>query len=160
MSKKDQNIFEINPSKASSKIALSSTMIGVLFFILTLILTLGPYKFNSFVVFQIVLAIPFLFVSILAYSKIAYWDNNKWWDMLGWFSVNIGNGFLLNVIGLMVSSIDVLLALIYFGILIFLMTTYSIINIYYSGAFSSKLFKFFFFLAILVFGGILPLFLK
>ena len=158
MSKKEEDIFATNPGKASNKVALSSTMIGALFFILTLILTVGPYKFNRFVIFQIILAIPFLFVSILTYSKIAYWHNNKWWDLMGWFSVNIGNGFLLNVVGLMVASIDRSLALIYFATLAVLMLLYSLINIHYSRNYSGKIFKYLFFLAILLLGGVLPLF--
>lgn len=160
MSKHEPDIFSTNPAKASAKVALSSTMIGALFFILTLILTLGPDKFNKFVIVQIALAVPFLFVSILTYSKIAYWKDNNLWDMLGWFAVNIGNGFLLNVVGLMVASIDKSLALFYFATLTVLMLIYSLINVHYTRHFTSKLFKFLFFLAILLLGGILPLFLR
>lgn len=158
--KREPDIFKTNTAKASSKVALSSTMIGVLFFILTLILTLGPEKFNKFVIFQIVLSIPFLFVSILTYSKIAYWHDSDFWDMFGWLSVNIGNGLLLNVVGLMVASMDRTLAFIYFLILTILMFTYSCLNVYYSGRLLEKMFKFLFFLSILLAGGILPLFLK
>ncbi len=159
MTKREEDIFSTNKDKAGAKVALSSTMIGALFFILTLILTVGPDKFNRFVIFQIILAVPFLFVSILTYSKIAYWRDNRLWDMMGWFSVNIGNGFLLNVIGLMVASVDRSLALVYFTTLATLMLVYSIINIYYSRRHSEKIFKFLFFLAIMLFGGVLPLFL-
>lgn len=157
--KKEVNIFDVNPGKASAKIAFSSTMIGVLFFILTIILTLEPYKFNKFVVFQIILAVPFLFLSILTYSKIAYMHDNRLWDLMGWYVINIGNTLVLNVIGLMVSTSDHLLSFIYFGLLITLMLIYSLINIHNTGRASQRLFKFVFFVALIVLGGVLPIFL-
>jgi len=157
MSKIESRTFKSSPAKASAKVALSSTMVGALFFILTLILTIGPKQFDSFILFQIVLAIPFLFVSILTYSKTAYWKDTFLWDTIGWFSVNIGNGFVLNAVGLMMATSDRVLAFLYFGTLSFLMLLYSIINIYYSNQIVVKLFKYLFFLSILLIGGILPL---
>jgi hypothetical protein len=55
-------------------------MMGSLFFILTLVWTLGVQKFNGFIIGQLVMAIPLLFVSSLAYAKVSYREKNKPFD--------------------------------------------------------------------------------
>jgi hypothetical protein len=130
-----------------------------LFFVLTFILTSGYKQFNFLVVSQLVLAIPLLFVSILAYSKIAYWKEATIWDAYGWIISNLGNNILLNAIGLMIAGVSMRLAAAYFSLLLFLMIIYSAVNIKYSPALiRQKLFKLLFFFLIIFLGGILPLF--
>jgi len=153
--------FRSNPHKASMRISLNSTMISVLFFILTLILATGANKFDLIIIMQLVLAIPLLYVSILAYTKIAFWQETKTWDIYGWATGYAGNTVLLNAIGLIAFSINQWLAVIYFAVLLLLMYSYSIINISYNKKTESqKLWKFSFFLVLNILGGIIPLILK
>lgn len=155
------DIFETNASKASSKVTINSFMMGSLFFVLTLIWTLNPSKFSLFMVAQIVLAIPMLFVSSLAYAKIGHWEKVKLWDVLGWFTNNIGSIFILNAVGLVTAQIYFNVAIIYFTLLIILMAIYSTINVIYrKRTLKEKIFKFAFFVFVLTLGGILPLFFR
>lgn len=157
MSQDKRRFFETNQQKASSKVTLNSIMMGGLFLILTFILTSDPLRFSTITIAQIVLAIPFLFVSSLAYSKVGYWEKVERWDTLGWFTNNIGSIFILNAVGLMVSSIYKNLAVFYFLLTIFLMAIYSIINVRYKPeTLKEKIFKFLFFLLILTLGGLIP----
>ena len=150
--------FETNPAKAANKLTINSFMMGSVFFIFTLIWTLNPEKFSKPIIFQLVSSIPLLFVSSLAYSKIAYWKETKLWDLLGWFTNTIANIFIFNVVGLMIAQMFRDMALFYFGLIIFLMFLYSLINVIYGkNNFKEKLFKFLFFVAGLIFGGILPI---
>ena len=153
-----RSIFKTNPTKASVRVNINSLMMGSLFFILTLIWTLNPLKFSVFIIAQIVYAIPLLFVSSLAYSKIGYSEDTRTWDSLGWFSNNIGSIFILNVVGLMTATLFRTIAFSYFGLIVLLMGIYSIINVSHrQNQSKEKLFKYIFFVAVLVLGGILPL---
>ena len=159
MKKEDRDIFVTNPQKASAKVTINSFMMGSLFFIFTLIWTLNPQKFSLFIVAQIVLAIPLLFVSSLAYAKIGYREQTKLWDTFGWFTNNTGTIFILNAVGLMTITVSRELALLYFATIVVLMAMYSSINLIHKPtALWEKFFKFLFFVAILSLGGIAPLF--
>ena len=154
--KKQDNLFSTNPEKVASKVAINGVMLASIFVMLAVVF-LDLEKFNTIAVIQMVLSIPLLFISSLAYSKIGYWKETKLWDLLGYFTNNFGNLFMINAIGLLASVISITFSYIYFGITIFLFLTYSIINIVYTRMYGRKLFKFLFSLAILVIGGILPL---
>lgn len=155
-----KRFFETNSHKASARVTINSFMMGSLFFILTLVWSLNPSKFNIYLIAQIVFAIPLLFVSSLAYAKIGYWQDIKMWDVFGWFTNNIGSIFILNVVGLMTVTVNRNLAMLYFLLIIILMAIYSVINVIYKpDTLKEKLFKFSFFLLILISGGILPAFL-
>jgi hypothetical protein len=160
MRKKQDNAFKTNEQKASMRITINSAMMGALFFMLTFILANGYEKFNFLVITQLFLAIPLLFVSVLAYSKIAYWKESKVWDLYGWITSNLGNIILLNAIGLMVIKISKGLSATYFVLTLFLMVIYSTINIVYAPFMTKqKLFKLLFFFVVMFIGGVLPLIL-
>ena len=135
-------------------------MMGSLFFVLGLVWTTNsadPLKSNIFTVSEIILAIPLLYVSSLAYSKIGYSEKYPLWDTFGWFTNNMGSIFILNVVGLMTASIHEYIALAYFSLILILMAIYSTINIVSQPhKKSEKIFKFLFFLLVLVVGGLLP----
>jgi fatty acid desaturase len=155
---KKDNFFEVNSHKATVRVATNSIMMGGLFLILTLIWTGDPTKLNLFVVSQLILAVPLLYVSTLAYLKIGYSEKVFMWDTLGWFANNIGSIFVLNAIGLMTAPVNKDLTLLYFIFMIAFMLTYSIINIIYNPEEKTeKIFKFLFFLIVLAIGGLLPL---
>lgn len=150
--------FSTNPHKASAKVNINSFMIGSLFFILTLVISIDPYKFGIVAISQLVLAIPLLFVSSLAYAKIGYWKETKRWDRLGWFTNNIGNLFTLNAIGIITNTFNHLLAIVYFSLFLLLMLIYSYLNGYQDpSAIKEKLFKFLFLLLIISTGGLVPI---
>lgn len=152
--------FKTNPEKAAAKVSINSFMIGSLFMILTIIWTLNPNKFSPIVIAQLVLAIPLLFVSSLAYAKIGYWKETKWWDRFGWFTNNLGNLLVLNVVGLITSNVFQYISYMFFGLILLLMLFYSIINIHYKpSSINEKILKYLFFVIIIFLGGILPLIL-
>ena len=153
-----KSIFKTNATKASVRVNTNSLMMGSLFFILTLIWSLNPLKFSPVVIVQIVLAIPLLFVSTLAYSKLGYSEDTRTWDALGWFTNNVGSIFILNVVGLMTAMYFHVIAIMYFVLIVLLMGLYSTINVFHRPEQSTeKVLKFIFFVAILLAGGILPL---
>jgi hypothetical protein len=160
MAKGKSNFFEVNSHKASVRVTVNSIMMGGLFLILSLIWTGGSGKFNVFIISQLILAVPLLYVSALAYLKIGYSEKVIMWDTLGWFTSSIGGILILNAIGLMTVPIDATVTFLYFFLLIALMLIYSLINIIYNPhETAEKLFKFFFFLVVVAAGGLLPLLL-
>ncbi|HUC31517.1 MAG TPA: hypothetical protein VMR99_02395 [Candidatus Paceibacterota bacterium] len=160
MARNKNNFFEVNSHKASVRVTINSIMMGSLFLVLTLIWTDAPVKTNSFIVSQLILAVPLLYVSTLAYSKIGYSEKVFMWDTLGWFTNNLGSIFILNAVGLMTILINRDIAFFYFSLMIALMLIYSTINIIYNPKErGEKIFKFFFFLLVVSIGGLLPLIL-
>lgn len=158
MARNKSNFFEVNSHKATVRVTVNSIMMGGLFLILSLIWTGGPAKFNVFIVSQLILAVPLLYVSALAYLKIGYSEKVVMWDALGWFTSNIGSIIILNAIGLMTVPINKNISLLYFLLMIVLMLIYSLINIAYNPEEKTeKIFKFFFFLVVVTIGGLLPL---
>ncbi|HIH17960.1 MAG TPA: hypothetical protein HA282_01155 [Nanoarchaeota archaeon] len=154
--KKEQGIFTSNPEKAASRVAINGVMLGSIFVMLAVVF-LEHDNFHPMAITQLVLSIPFLFVSSLAYAKIGYWKDTKHWDSFGYFTNTFGNFFVINAIGLISSGVSRVLAFSYFALIILLLLIYSYINISYTRSYVSKSFKFLLSLAIIFFGGILPL---
>lgn len=151
----EENFFKTNPQKSANKVTINSFMMGSLFFVLTLIITLDPNKFSHVIIYQLFLAIPLLYVSSLAYSKIGYWKETYEWDALGWFSNTIGNLFVVNSIGLLSNKFGSTLAYVYFSLFCLLMIIYTFINIKHNNKiWPEKIFKLIFLLIIVFFGGI------
>jgi len=152
----EKYIFQTNPQKSANKVTINSLMMGSLFFILTLIITLDPNKFSPAIIFQLFLAVPMLYVSSLAYSKIGYWKETFEWDALGWFTNTIGNLFVINAIGLLALKFSQTLSVLYFSLFCLLMIIYTFINIRQNKKILfEKIFKLVFLLVIVFFGGIL-----
>lgn len=153
-------IFGTNPEKAASKVAINSFMAGGLFVVFTLIWTLSPKQFSELIILQLVLSIPLLFVSSLAYTKIGYQKDVMLWDNLAWHTNSIGNAFILNIIGLLVSTEYPYIAILYFTVITILFIIYTAINISLHPHFVwQKIYKFGFFMFLVILLGILPLFL-
>lgn len=154
-------IFKTNLHKASVKVNINSYMIGGLFFVLTMIWSFNPERFNPIITNQILLAIPLLFSASLAYIKVSEHDESKIWDTFGWITNTLGNTFVFNVIGLMAATINGRpAALMFFLSFIFIMLIYTIANITENqNLFPQRLFKFAFLVAVLFLGGILPLYI-
>ena len=149
-------IFKTNPQKSANKVTINSFMMGSLFFVLTLIITLGSNQFSHAIIFQLFLAVPLLYVSSLAYSKIGYWKETYEWDALGWFANTLGNLFVINAIGLLALRFSLVLSQIYFILFCFLMVVYTFINIRQNKKiFYEKMFKLIFLLVVVFLGGVL-----
>jgi hypothetical protein len=147
-------IHNINPQKSVNMVMINSFMMGSLFFILTLIITIDPNRFSGLVIYQLVLAIPLLYVSSLSYSKLGYSKQAHGWDILGWHTNTLGNLFVLNAIGLVASYYNFTLAFMYFLLFCLLMLIYTIINIKYNpNLWIEKIYKLVFLLTVMVTGG-------
>ena len=152
----EKQLFETNPQKSTNKVTINSFMIGSLFMMLALIVTLDPYKFSQAIIFQLVLAIPLLYVSSLAYSKIGYWKATYDWNILGWFTNTTGNLFVMNAVGLLANKFYPGLSYIYFALFCLLMVIYTLINIKHNkDRWYFKLFKLIYLLVIIFLGGIM-----
>ena len=152
----EKYIFKTNPQKSANKVTINSFMMGSLFFVLTLIITLDPDKFSYPIIFQLFLAIPMLYVSSLAYSKVGYYEKTYAWDILGWFTNTTGNLFVINAIGLLAEKFSHNLSYIYFSLFCLLMIIYTFINIRENRKIlHEKIFKLAFLLLIVFLGGVL-----
>ena len=146
------------PEKGGARVSINAFMMANLFFILTLIWTLSPDKFSKFIIYQLVLGIPLLFISSLSYAKLGYWKDILVWDRFAWITNTMGNIFVLNIIGLIAATIDRTLSFVYFGFVIVLITSYYGINVKLAPHTTwARIRKFVFFIIILALGGILPL---
>ncbi|MDH4358785.1 MAG: hypothetical protein OEV37_02455 [Candidatus Berkelbacteria bacterium] len=149
-----------NPEKSISRVTINGAMMGSLFLILTLIWTLGPEKFNIYIIAQLVLAIPLLFISGLAYAKVGFRSKIRLFDRFGWITTVLGNNFILNVTGLIAATFSKTLSVIYFSLVFTLILIYYAINVFHCGdSLKEELIKVFVILAIILIGGILPLIL-
>jgi len=151
-----EHFFQTNPAKSANKVTINSFMMGSLFFVLTLIITLDPNRFSKFIIYQLFLAIPLLYVSSLAYSKIGYWKETHDWNTLGWFTNTLGNLFIINAIGLLALKFSQALSELYFFTFCALMIIYTLINIRLNHKiWLQKLFKLAFLLLVIYFGGLM-----
>ena len=137
---------------------VNSIMMGSLCsLVLTLIWTNDPAKFSyPFIVSQLVLAVRSC-TSPPWRLKISYSEKVFMWDTLGWFTSNIGSILILNAVGLMTIPINREITFLYFFLMIALMLIYSIINIAYNPEEKGKkIFKFLFFLLVVIAEGCYP----
>lgn len=154
-------MFRTNPEKAASRVAINGVMLASLFVMLAVVF-LEPEKFHYLAIVQMVLSVPFLFVSSLAYSKIGYWDEVAGWSIFGYVTLTFGNMFTINAVGLLASSISISLSYTYFVLIISLLLVYSVLNVSTHKthvSFRRQSFKFFMSLMIIIFGGLIPLLL-
>lgn len=159
--KKEHLSEQSRKDKSISRVAINGTMMASLFLMLTLIWTLGPGKFNiTYIIAQLVLAIPLLFISSLAYAKVSYRKKYHLFDRFAWLATTLGNNFILNVAGLMTAAFSKNIALIYFATSFILITIYYIINICDGlNNIREEVAKLLLILAIIVLGGVVPLLL-
>jgi len=146
------------PEKAKSRIAMNSRLIAVItaVFFLIINLKIEILTQNEFLALQLVLAIPFLFTSTLAYSKLSYRKETKRWNTLGWITFIIGYAFMLNIIGVLVGKyVDVLFGVLFFLVNWILTIIYSLVDISYEkSVIKERLAKDLFFILIQIFFGL------
>lgn len=120
-------------AKASSRIAINRTLIGVVIGVFFLTINLREeLLFQKVLALQLVLAIPLLLTSMFAYAKIGYRKKTKRWNTLGWITFIISYSFLLNIIGILLGDIiDKGLSVIFFISSWILIVIYSLVDISY-----------------------------
>jgi len=149
-------LFKENPAKADARLHINSFLLGGIFTVIALLLTLSLDKVSFILLIELVLSIPLIFFASLSYAKLGYERNHKIWDDFGWITNNAGYLLFLNSTGLIISAFFFKsIALIYFGLLIILSSTYYILNIISQpGTLKEHLSKLIFFLVIILLGGV------
>ena len=146
--------------KAKNRLDVNRSLIGIAFSIFIFIIALNSslLKDSIFLPIELTAAIPFLLTSIFARSKLAYAKRSEMWERFGNVTFLIGYSFLINAVGILLSSlIEWRLGMLFFAINIILPLIYSKIElIENSGKLKSRIMKDGFFIIILILGGVLP----
>ncbi len=123
--------FKTNPHKANSKVSINNTLIAVCLGVFSIMWALSPERLTSEVLLQFILAIPLLYISSTAYTKVAYHDKVKPWDYFGWFTGTTGTAFVLNIFGVLTFSLGhEAMAICYFIFTWVLLFIYTLTNIF------------------------------
>lgn len=124
---------QIIPSKADSRITLNTTLLAISIGVFFLMINMNSnFLSQKILTTQLILSIPLLFISNLAYSKIGYRKQVKKWNIFGWITFIIGFGFILNVIGIISKEIiGITISIMFFVICWVLIFIYSFIDISY-----------------------------
>ena len=150
------NSFRTNPHKAAAKIQINNSLLGVCLTMFGFMWAFAPERLSVQVLVQFIFAVPLLYISNNAYSKIAYWRETKIWDYFGWLTSTIAIAFVLNIIGILTFLIGhPQLTVMYFLTTWILLGIYTCVNLYYKRA--SKrvlLFKYVFFVLVQLLFGI------
>jgi len=151
-------LFRENPAKAEARLHINSFLLGGIFTVIALLLTLSIEKVSFTMLIELVLSIPLIFFASLSYAKLGYERQHKIWDNFGWITNNLGYLLFLNSTGLIIAAFFFKsIALIYFGLLIILSSAYYILNIVTQpGTLKEHLSKLILFLIIIIIGGVLP----
>src|SRR3990172_11101333 len=115
--------MSVQERKCEAKLNANLWLLGVCFTLFTLIITINPamLRDNPFLSLQLTLAIPFLMSSIFVRTKLMYSENPRFWDNYGFINFIIAYSFLVNVIGLLLStmvSVNTGMAFFFFNIII------------------------------------------
>ena len=148
-----------NSSKSSNRIGINRSLIAIAIGIFFLAVNLKKQiLLEEILVLQLVLSIPMLLVSTLAYSKLGYREKTDKWNILAWVTFIFGYTFLLNIIGILLSdTVGIRTALIYFIVTWVVSLVYSLIDISYNRiVWKERLIKDILFTLIIILLGILP----
>lgn len=151
--------YQKHPERFLFRMEINFFMIDSLFFILTLIWALEPEKFSTNIIWQLVLAVPLLFVSCLAYSKADNKGRFPLFKRFGWITSTAGNNLVLNAVGLMTFTFHREMALAYFATLIVSVVIYYSLNTFYKlHSLREEILKLSFILILILLGGVLQMF--
>jgi len=97
--------IEVIQAKAKSKMEINLWLLGIVFTLFTLIITINPdlIRQNNFLSLQLVLAIPLLCSSIFARSKLGHSQKVNLWETYGYLTYILAYSFLINVVGIFLS---------------------------------------------------------
>jgi len=152
-------LFQENPAKAEARLHINSFLLGGIFTVIALLLTLSLEKVSFILLLELVSSVPLIFFASLSYAKIGYKKNHTVWDTFGWITNNIGYLLFLNSTGLIIAAFFFKsIALIYFGLVIILSSVYYILNIISQpGTLKEHLSKLILFLVVIIIGGVIPI---
>ena len=146
------------PAKASARIKINTTLIGISMGVFFFLFSFRPEAFveNKILLLQLILSIPLLFFSSLAYAKVGYKKQVEMWNNYGWFGFATAHAFLINVIGVLSGIyIDIFVAIIFFIVYWALTLIYSFIDLRYSKkSLGERLKKDLYFISLQIIGGI------
>ena len=155
MYKKQQLV--INKAKSDGKIEISCTLLAICFTIFALIISINPKLFlqNSILTLQLTLAIPLFISSLFARDKLAYTENSERLDNYGFFIFIIAYSFLINTVGLLLSSVlSVTVSTVFFSVNILLALLYSCVV--YGKGMTKRIYKDLVFILLIIILGLLP----
>jgi hypothetical protein len=157
--KEDKSVI-FNSNKQANRILIGVTLLAICFTLFTFLMAFNPdlLKENTFLTLQLVCAIPLFMTSLLSRTKASYTTNQPVWKHVGFFTFILAYAFLINVIGLfLISSISLIIGLIFFVTNIVLALGYSFIEVVYENfPVKERLIKDLTFILVLVLMGILP----
>ena len=105
--------------KAKIKLEVNLWLLAIAFTLFTFIVTINPglIRENVFLSLQITLAIPLLCSSMLARAKLCYSEKPGKWESYGFITYILAYGFLINVVGILLSILASIEMAIYFWVL-------------------------------------------
>jgi hypothetical protein len=152
-----------NINKSRSRLSINLSLLAICFTLFTFIVAINPtlLKENIFLSIQLTVAIPLLITSIFARTKLGYTTKNvRVWNKYGFITFMLGYGFLVNSIGILLSSIVSLnLGMVFFGANFLSLTAYSFMEVAEDRSkIINRVKKDGLFILIILLGGILPSF--
>lgn len=146
--------------KSKLRLDINRSLLAICFTIFALVITLNPRLFreSALVPLQLILSIPLLLSSTFARSKLAYSKKPVMWDEYAYVTFLIAYAFMINVIGILLSSvISTKLGIIFLGFNILVSFVYSGFELFEDRSkLASRMRKDLFFAVLIIIGGILP----
>jgi hypothetical protein len=146
--------------KSKLRIDINRSLLSVCFSLFVFIIAINSkiLQNNIIVASELTIAIPILLSSIFARSKLAYTQRTEMWNNFGYITFTIGYAFLINVVGILLSSLVTLyVGLLFFGLNILMSLIYSTFEIIEDKSrLSSRFYKDLFFILLIIIFGILP----
>jgi hypothetical protein len=145
-------------TRSSSRVGINTTFLGICFSLFTFIVAINSeiLKDNLLLTLELTVAIPLFLGSIFARNRLAYTKKPIIWNNLGGTMFNLGYGFLISVIGMLISSlVSIKISMLFFLLNLIITLTYSFFA-YTEEKNNSRIIKDSFFLAITFIFGVLP----
>lgn len=146
--------------KSESRLNTNLFLLTIAITLFTFIIAINPVlvKNNIFLSLQLTLSIPLFCSSIFARAKLAYTQKIRMWDNYGFITFIIGYGFMINSIGILLSSlVSVLVGIIFWGMNMITPIIYSLLEIIEDKTrLKSRIWKDLLFIITIVLLGILP----
>ncbi len=152
----------IRQLKAKSKSDINLWLLAITFTLFTFIIAVNPslVKNNVFLSLQLTLAIPFLSSSIFARTRLGYSEQPATWDLYGFITFILAYGFLVNVVGILLSTlVSTTIGLIFWIVNMLSALCYSLLEVIEDKAKTrSRFYKDIVFILIILLAGIFPVF--
>jgi hypothetical protein len=155
---KQDDIFR---AKSSDRIQIINILAAASITILALLLGVSEKPQSSWIVIQLAAAIPLLVTSSMSYAKLGYRHQKelKVWDTLGWYTLSLGYGMMLNAMSLMLFVSNYYLpCMVFISITVVSFLFYNGLDVLLSAKrLKEKGWKFLAYILMIVIGAILPI---